>query len=153
MGAYRGFLDGELVTQRRNRICPVDNDLLLQASCITAPMSVLLSLAASNVKGNTKRSVVNTMFFIGYCAGCIGSPQLWTKAPKYTEGVITSVVTWCLLFTAVIIYLILCTVDNNSRNKQGAAENIATGDIELDENGLPKTDYTDKEDRDFRYSL
>lgn len=35
------------------------------ASCITSVFSILLSLTASNVKGNTKRSVVNAMFFIG----------------------------------------------------------------------------------------
>ncbi|KAJ4259547.1 hypothetical protein NW762_007476 [Fusarium torreyae] len=67
------------------------------ASCMTATMSIVLSLSASNVKGNTKRALVNCMFFIGYCAGCIGSPQLWTHGPRYREGVITSIVTWCLL--------------------------------------------------------
>lgn len=117
-------------------------------------MSVLLSLAASNVKGNTKRAVVNTMFFIGYCAGCIGSPQLWTKSPRYTEGVITSIVTWCLLFTTVVIYWVLCARDNKIREEQAnAMGDHYTGDVELDENGLLKDDFTDKQDRKFRYSL
>ncbi|KAJ5246356.1 hypothetical protein N7468_001339, partial [Penicillium chermesinum] len=125
------------------------------ASCITASMSVLLSLAASNVKGNTKRSVVNTLFFIGYCAGCIGSPQLWTKSPKYTEGVITSIVTWCLLFVAVVIYRVLCSRDNGLRDKSSehATEDRLGSNLRLDANGLPEKDYTDKEDREFRYSL
>lgn len=117
-------------------------------------MSILLSLSASNVKGNTKRAIVNTMFFIGYCAGCIGSPQLWTKSPRYTEGVITAIVTWCLLFVAVIIYRILCVRDNNARDTQANYDtDLRHGEVELDENGLPKTDLTDKEDRNFRYAL
>ncbi|KAH0344176.1 NAD(P)-binding protein, partial [Aureobasidium melanogenum] len=41
--------------------------VVLCASCITAPWSILLSLSASNIKGNTKRSVANAVFFIGYC--------------------------------------------------------------------------------------
>lgn len=117
-------------------------------------MSILLSLSASNVKGNTKRAVVNTMFFIGYCAGCIASPQLWTKSPRYTEGVITSIVTWCLLFVAVVVYRILCQRDNKARNTRsasGAEDDV--DDVEVDQNGLPETDLTDKEDKHFRYAL
>ncbi|CEJ58442.1 Putative Permease of the major facilitator superfamily [Penicillium brasilianum] len=124
------------------------------ASCVTATMSILLSLAASNVKGNTKRAIVNTMFFIGYCAGCIGSPQLWTHKPHYTEGVITSIVTWCLLFVAVIIYRALCVADNKKRDAHASTGTIdVMEDFDLDENGLPKTDLTDKQDKAFRYSI
>ncbi|KAJ5900941.1 MFS general substrate transporter [Penicillium subrubescens] len=124
------------------------------ASCITATMSILLSLAASNVKGNTKRAIVNTMFFIGYCAGCIGSPQLWTHKPRYTEGVITSIVTWCLLFVAVVIYRLLCTVDNKERDARASTgTSDMVQDFDLDKNGLPKTDLTDKQDGAFRYSI
>ncbi|KAJ5123146.1 hypothetical protein N7448_009243 [Penicillium atrosanguineum] len=121
------------------------------ASCITAPWSILLSLSASNVKGNTKRSIVNTMFFIGYCAGCIGGPQLWTHSPRYTEGVITGIVTWCLLFVAVIVYRVLCTMDNKNRDAEGISGGDMAREVELDENGLPRNDLTDKEDRQFRY--
>ncbi|KAJ5370979.1 uncharacterized protein N7496_007071 [Penicillium cataractarum] len=124
------------------------------ASCVTATMSILLSLSASNVKGNTKRAVVNTMFFIGYCAGCIGAPQLWTHKPRYTEGVITSIVTWCLLFVAVIIYRLFCVADNKKRDAHASAGTLdVMEDFDLDENGLPKTDLTDKQDKAFRYSI
>jgi hypothetical protein len=58
-----------------------------QASVVSDIMSITLSLSASNVKGNTKRAVVNTMYFIGYCAGCVGTPQLWLsiQKPRYTQ--------------------------------------------------------------------
>src|SRR6266536_4846375 len=50
-------------------------------------MVVSLSLIASNVKGNTKKSAVSAVFFVGYCTGCIVGPQLWQAqdAPRY-EG-------------------------------------------------------------------
>ena len=116
-------------------------------------MSILLSLSASNVKGNTKRAIVNTMFFIGYCAGCIGSPQLWTNRPRYTEGVITSIVTWCLLFVAVIIYRFLCMQDNKKREANACTDIDPSGGDRLEENGLQAADVTDKTDPSFRYAL
>ncbi|KAI0469788.1 major facilitator superfamily transporter [Xylariaceae sp. FL0804] len=123
------------------------------ASCITAVMSILLSLAASNVKGNTKRAIVNAMFFIGYCAGCIGSPQLWTDGPRYFEGVATAIVTWCLLFIVVIAYWQICRADNKQRDADpGQPVEQVPGEVMLDEYGAPITDVTDKEDVLFRYS-
>lgn len=128
------------------------------ASCITAPWSVLISLTASNVKGNTKRAIVNAMFFIGYCAGCIGAPQLWTHKPRYFSGVVTAIVTWCLLFLTIIWYRFVCIKDNARREAKGSAGNgevqdARGGQVLLDETGALKSDLTDKEDREFRYSF
>lgn len=95
------------------------------------------------------------MFFIGYCAGCIGSPQLWTESPRYFSGVVTAIVTWCLLFVTIIIYRIVCSRDNAQREAEGAQDDSQGQSgvgILLDEMGAPKTDLTDKEDREFRYS-
>lgn len=127
------------------------------ASCITAPWSILISLTASNVKGNTKRSVVNAMFFIGYCAGCIGSPQLWTNSPRYFSGVVTAIVTWCLLFVTIIAYRIVCSRHNALRDdvveRHGSQGISAAGDSQLlDEMGAANVDLTDQQDRNFRYS-
>lgn len=116
-------------------------------------MSILLSLSASNVKGNTKRAIVNTMFFIGYCAGCIGSPQLWTEKPRYTEGVITALVTWGLLFFVTLGYRYLCMKDNKQRDaRETEVGGVANLEVVLDKTGQPKNDLTDKEDSMFRYS-
>lgn len=120
-------------------------------------MSPLLSLTASNVKGNTKRSVVSAMFFIGYCAGCIGAPQLWTDKPRYFKGVVTGIVTWCLLFVVVAAYRFVCMRDNSARDQRaGGSERQEGGStheqVVLDKNGAPRTDLTDKEDAMFRYS-
>lgn len=128
------------------------------SSCITAPWSILISLTASNVKGNTKRAIVNAMFFIGYCAGCIGAPQLWTHKPRYFSGVVTAVVTWCLLFLAIVWYRYVCHKDNSRRAAEedagiGGASNARGGLALLDGTGALKSDLTDREDREFRYAL
>ncbi|CAH0054052.1 unnamed protein product [Clonostachys solani] len=123
------------------------------ASCASAVMSVLLSLSASNIKGNTKRATVNTMFFIGYCAGCIGSPQLWTESPRYTNGVITAIVTWVTLYVVSGLYRVICTRENKKRDLAMAESGPqASTHVVLDKNGMPKTDLTDIDDKMFRYS-
>lgn len=128
---------------------------MFQASCITAVWSILLSLTASNVKGNTKRAIVNAMFFIGYCAGCIGAPQLWTEKPRYFKGVVTAIVTWCLLFTVIVAYRWLCSRDNAEREVAASSGQGAeySEHVVLDDAGAPVNDLTDKEDRQFRYSI
>lgn len=89
------------------------------ASCISDVMAILLSLSASNIKGNTKRATVNTLYFIGYCVGCIAAPQLWKSnaAPRYFEGVVTAIVTWCLLVAVMGLYWFLCWRENQRRDK------------------------------------
>ncbi|KAL1862441.1 hypothetical protein VTK73DRAFT_6882 [Phialemonium thermophilum] len=42
------------------------------AGCSSPPLSGVAALMASNVKGNTKKSIVSAGFFISYCVGCIG---------------------------------------------------------------------------------
>ncbi|KAK2782168.1 hypothetical protein FQN52_001006 [Onygenales sp. PD_12] len=119
------------------------------ASCISDMMAILLSLSASNVKGNTKRAVVNTMFFIGYCAGCIGAPQLWTSqaAPRYFEGVVTAIVNWFILIVAMAAYWYLCDSENKARDKmQAEGQEEGRGAFEKG------ADVTDKEDLGFRYN-
>lgn len=140
--------------------CNQDKANTTKASCITAVMSPLLSLTASNSKGNTKRAIVSAMFFIGYCAGCIASPQLWTERPRYFSGVVTAIVTWCLLFITLVAYRFVCMRDNAARDRVESQAGVAEGStaspviegVLLDKNGLPESDLTDKEDRQFRYS-
>ncbi|KZL74847.1 pantothenate transporter [Colletotrichum tofieldiae] len=126
------------------------------SSCITAVWSILLSLVASNIKGNTKRAIVNAMFFVGYCAGCIGAPQLWTEKPRYFNGVITAIVTWCLLFVEIVVYRYLCVRDNSRResdSSDGQPAQEGHGEVILDAGGAPDSDLTDKQDKRFRYSI
>ena len=108
-------------------------------------MAILLSLSASNVKGNTKRAVVNTLYFIGYCVGCIAGPQLWktNTAPRFFEGVVTAIGTWCVLILAVGIYWYLCKKENTRRDG-GDSDSSALEYIE--------EDLTDIQDSLFRYS-
>ncbi|KAE8152993.1 major facilitator superfamily domain-containing protein [Aspergillus avenaceus] len=115
------------------------------ASCLTGMMTIFLSLSASNVKGNTKRAIVNSYYFIGHSAGCIAAPQLWTShaAPRYFEGVVAAVVSLCLLNVVIGFYWYLCYSENRERDRDALpAPDEIQGSI----------DITDKQDRLFRYS-
>ncbi|RDW64730.1 pantothenate transporter-2 [Coleophoma cylindrospora] len=114
------------------------------ASVISDVFSITLSLSASNVKGNTKRSVVNTMYFIGYSAGCIGAPQLWKHSPRYISGVITDLVAWVLLLIVMAWYWYSCSSENKRRDQL-----METEEVPVFEKGA---DVTDGEDLTFRYT-
>lgn len=105
-----------------------------------------MSLNASNVRGNTKKSVVNTLYFIGYCTGCIAFPQLWnTKtAPRYLAGLAVSIASWGVLVLLMGYYW----VNGERENKRRDALEAETA-VERFEEGA---DVTDKQDLTFRYS-
>jgi hypothetical protein len=84
-----------------------------------------MSMLASNVRGNTKKSTINALFNIGYCVGFIVGPQLWyvevlpfstscltksltfcscfrTAPPRYRGGVIATIICWLLIITVLV---------------------------------------------------
>jgi prolipoprotein diacylglyceryltransferase len=115
-----------------------------QASCISDVFVIMVSLSASNVKGNTKRAMVNTFYFIGYAVGAFAAPQLWKSdtAPRFFEGVVTAIVAWFLLMLVMAIYWWICAAENKRRDALPAQE----------WNESEKRDVTDKDDLTFRYS-
>lgn len=104
-----------------------------------------MSLNASNIKGNTKKSVANTWFFIGYCVGEIAFIQLWNShtAPRYLAGLIVSLVAWGVLIILMLAYWFIFSRENKKREL-----------LVVDEDYVPYeagADVTDKEDLSFRY--
>ncbi|ETS79376.1 hypothetical protein PFICI_09229 [Pestalotiopsis fici W106-1] len=108
--------------------------------------TITMSLNASNVKGNTKKSIVNTLYFVGYCAGGIAFPQLWSSvdAPRYTNGLICSLTAWGLFVILMFVYWTVAARRNKSREKM--CENHQVNNYEFG------ADVTDLEDKTFRYS-
>ncbi|KAL3434354.1 major facilitator superfamily domain-containing protein [Aspergillus tetrazonus] len=117
------------------------------AACTAPPLGIAVGLMASNVRGNTKKSVVGAIFFVLYCVGCIASPQLWQAedAPRYIKGCITSVVSWGLLIIVLLVFYATARYSNRKRDKGlygGSEEPIITAD----------SDLTERQDRGFRYT-
>ncbi len=51
----------------------------------SAAMPVTMAMITSNIGGFTKRSTVNAIYFVMYCAGNVIGPQLFfeSEAPRY----------------------------------------------------------------------
>ena len=133
------------------------------AACTNSLMLVSYSMIASNVKGNTKKSVVSGMFFMGYTTGCIVGPQLWqaVDAPRYeshplyppdlspkrrlmtgvsdryTKGDISSIVCWVLLLATFTFNYFYLRHENRKREALGLGRGNET---ELEEEGARKTE-------------
>ncbi|KAJ4983094.1 pantothenate transporter [Stagonosporopsis vannaccii] len=96
------------------------------AGATAPPLSIAVGLMASNVKGNTKKSVVSAIFFVFYTIGCIAGPQLWQKpdAPRYTKGCITSIVSWICLILCLITFYFTAQISNRKRGHEIAESSI-----------------------------
>ncbi|OHX01136.1 pantothenate transporter [Colletotrichum incanum] len=119
------------------------------AGSTAPPLGQVVGLMASNIKGNTKKSVVSAIFFIFYCIGCIVGPQLWQKkdAPRYTKGCITSIVSFGCLIIAFFVHYFTSKVSNTKRYK------LATQSTNNYEEGMNSdSDLTERQDKGFRYT-
>jgi len=141
---------------------PLDNKWGLVVSCWFATvlsdlMVIGLSLCASNVKGNTKKTTVNIVYFIGYCTGCCIGPQLWItkQAPRYHTGCVANVGCLAVLAVTFLVYRALCAWDNQKRDELMASmsqEEYEAYQMEK-QRGRDLSDLTDLEDISFRYVL
>ncbi|KAE8309976.1 major facilitator superfamily domain-containing protein [Aspergillus transmontanensis] len=116
------------------------------ASVISNVFSILLSLNASNTRGNTKKAIVNALFFVGYSVGAICGPLLWNTeyAPRYRSGLVLALVSWLVFIPSVAVYWFSCVYENKRRSavQMEMSEHVAE---------VAGKDMTDKEDRQFRY--
>lgn len=118
------------------------------AASSAPPLGMAVGLMSSNVRGNTKKSVVGAIFSVMYCVGCIISPQLWQKkdAPRYKKGCIASVVSWGLLIMMFGVAVVTSRYSNAKRERE------AGNDEQLPPGVSVEADCTEKEDRTFRYT-
>ncbi|CDK27161.1 unnamed protein product [Kuraishia capsulata CBS 1993] len=111
--------------------------------------TVILGQMSSNVAGSTKKSVVNAINVIGYCAGNIISPQTFraANAPRYLPAKISIIIIMFL----VTIDLIIMRWYAIHLNKKRDAEREALGDDYKTRDNQEFLDLTDRENKEFRY--
>jgi ACS family allantoate permease-like MFS transporter len=118
------------------------------ATLISPVLVIIFALIASNIKGNTKKSAVNNMFYIFYAVAAIVGPQLWStkESPRFHKGIVTDFV--CLGGLIVVFGFFGFYVQNENRNRdrEESAVELQCGQVNMDR------DLTDNEDRAFRYT-
>ncbi|KAH7193673.1 major facilitator superfamily domain-containing protein [Fusarium flagelliforme] len=134
------------------------------ASCYTAPLCSCAGLLASNVQGNTKKSIVGAGFFVAYSVGSIVGPQVWGAEDdpeddhQYLAGSIFTVVNWVMLMSVLLIYLVMVRRENKIRDREaskGLEESSAAGQDMRDRiliGEYEDSELTDSQDKRFRYS-
>ncbi|KAM0526576.1 hypothetical protein ACHAPS_003746 [Verticillium nonalfalfae] len=118
------------------------------AGATAPPLGQAVGLMASNIKGNTKKSVVSAVFFVFYCIGCIVGPQLWQKkdAPRYAKGCITSIVSFACLIVAFLVHYFTAKASNKKRSSEALDGIDEAAGLSND------SDLTERQDKGFRYT-
>ncbi|RDW62394.1 MFS allantoate transporter [Coleophoma cylindrospora] len=119
----------------------------------TASFAMCMSLVTANVGGSTKRTTVNALFFISYCAGNIIGPFAFksNEAPTYRSGIIAVLVGYCVEIVVLVlfaVYLAWC-------NKKKEQHLVDTGKVNASYEEQAVTafrDLTDIENPFFRYT-
>lgn len=103
-----------------------------------------IGLAQANTAGNTKKTVVFAILYIGYAVGNLIGPQTFRadQAPAYTGGVVAMIVCYCVCIGLICAYWALCA----SQNKRGEAMAANEEILEV------LLDQTDFEQKGFRYT-
>lgn len=120
-------------------------------STAAAAFTLVLSMISSNVAGQTKKTTVSAMMFIGYCVGNLIGPQIihLEDAPKY----LTCKIVICVLYGFCICQLLamrwLYVFRNNKKEKY--MRESGSGYVHLENQEF--LDLTDIENPEFRYVL
>ncbi|KAL0264412.1 hypothetical protein SLS55_000362 [Diplodia seriata] len=112
------------------------------------PYVVGIGLAQANTAGNTKKTVVFAILYIGYAVGNLIGPQTFRsdQAPAYTGGVVAMIVCYCVCIGLVCAYWALCAVQNKRSEEVEATSGSNEEAIEL------LLDQTDFEQKGFKYT-
>ncbi|GAC75882.1 permease of the major facilitator superfamily [Moesziomyces antarcticus T-34] len=111
--------------------------------------NMIISLVSRNIAGQTKKSTVITMTFVGWAAGNMAAPQIFqtSDAPRYRKGFIAHL---CIYgaYTMLVVVTRLILLRKNV-TKRSAAEDSSNSDRIDHQQAFD--DLTDQENRNFRY--
>ncbi|CEJ81631.1 hypothetical protein VHEMI01750 [[Torrubiella] hemipterigena] len=126
---------------------------IVMAAAFSANFPLVMSLMSGNFGGFSKKTTVNALPFIAYCAGNIVGPQLFFSLEKPTcnsgfFGVLVCMICAFSITLCIRLYLIR---ENHQRNTSVSSEQVqecmdAQADVMVN-----LMDRTDKEIPQFRY--
>ncbi|KAJ5764585.1 MFS allantoate transporter [Penicillium manginii] len=119
----------------------------------SASFPLMMSMVSGNIGGFTKKTTVNALSFIAYCAGNIIGPQLFfeREAPSYDSGFIALMVCQAACFMLCLMFRFYLMWNNRIREQQNETTSAAdTSDMRTD-TIMAMMDKTDKEIDHFRY--
>ncbi|SNX85111.1 related to allantoate permease [Melanopsichium pennsylvanicum] len=111
--------------------------------------NMIISLVTRNVAGQTKKSTIITMTFVGWAAGNMAAPQIFqtSDAPRYIKGFVAHL---CIYGTYIALVILTRIILMRKNVKKRAAAEAAGLSEEIDHQQA-FDDLTDQENPNFRY--
>lgn len=112
-------------------------------------------LVPSNVAGRTKKTVISSATFIGYCVGNMCGSQIFKSAdaPRYVPGTVGSCATLGIEFLLILAWRYYYVWQNWKRDKAAAASGLSKEEQERLGRELGEQNVTDLENPHFRYTM
>ncbi|SPO19697.1 probable DAL5 - Allantoate and ureidosuccinate permease [Ustilago trichophora] len=124
-------------------------------SILYALQSFLMwALMPSIVGGRTKKTVVATLCFMGYCIGNMIGPQVFraSDAPRYIRGLIVVASMLALVFVLCVCWLLYLVAENRRRRKVLANMGVSEEERLLKNKINGELDMTDNKNIYFLYN-
>ena len=126
---------------------------------ITVPFVLAMFLAwtliPSNVAGRTKKTIISSATFVGYCVGNMVGAQIFKAedAPRYVPGTVGACVCLGLEGLLICAWRGYYVWQNWKRDKAAAASGLSKEEQERIGREMGEANMTDLENPHFRYTL
>lgn len=126
---------------------------------LTVPFVLSLFLAwtliPSNVAGRTKKTIISSATFLGYCVGNMCGSQIFrtADAPAYIPGTIGCAVCLGAQFVLITVWRLYYVWQNKRRDRAAEASGISKEEQERLGRELGEQNVTDLQNPHFRYTL
>ncbi|KAL4816222.1 major facilitator superfamily domain-containing protein [Aspergillus spinulosporus] len=119
---------------------------LANAYSVNFPLT--LAMSTGNIGGFTKKTTVNALIFIGYCAGNVAGPHLFfdDEAPSYPSGFLAMLICFGVSLALALGLRYYLIWENRRRDRLGHIDTDS-----LEELDAAVLDKTDKQLLQFRY--
>ncbi|KXT14426.1 hypothetical protein AC579_8356 [Pseudocercospora musae] len=125
---------------------------------ITVPYVLALFLAwtliPSNVAGRTKKTIISSATFVGYCVGNMAGSQIFKSkdAPRYVPGTVGACVCLGLEFVLICSWRLYYVWQNKKRDRAAAASGLSNEEQERIGREMGENNMTDLQNPHFRYT-
>ena len=118
-------------------------------------ISHVVTAVPSNVAGRTKKTIISSGTFLGYCVGNMCGSQIFkTKdAPRYIPGTIGCAICLAVQFLLILGWRTYYVWQNKRRDKKALTSGLSKEEQELRGRQLGEMDATDLNNPHFRYAI
>ncbi|KAK3066214.1 hypothetical protein LTR53_017525 [Teratosphaeriaceae sp. CCFEE 6253] len=113
------------------------------------------TLIPSNVAGRTKKTIISSATFVGYCVGNMCGSQIFKAkdAPGYVPGTIGAAVCLGTQFCLIISWRLYYVWQNRKRDREAEASGLSREEQEKLGREMGERNVTDLQNPHFRYTL